>query len=54
MSKTTQLLDLMIRWQEIRDQGKVITPEELCTDCPEMVEEVRGQIDFMGAIGFDT
>ncbi len=36
--------DLMLRWQEQRQQGRAPTPEELCADCPELLSVVRRQL----------
>jgi hypothetical protein len=30
--ESATLLDLLVRWQELRQQGKTLTPEELCPD----------------------
>jgi hypothetical protein len=30
-----------MRWEEGRAQGQLLTPEELCRDCPELLAEVR-------------
>ena len=38
MSDDTKIDELLDRWEELREQGESISPEELCRDCPELVE----------------
>jgi hypothetical protein len=38
MSDDTKIDELLDRWEELREQGKSISPEELCRDCPELIE----------------
>jgi serine/threonine protein kinase len=38
------LLELLHRWEEGRDQGKLISPEELCAGCPHLLEAVKQAI----------
>jgi WD40 repeat protein/predicted Ser/Thr protein kinase len=38
MNTDERLLNLVVRWEELRDAGLDITPEELCRDCPELLE----------------
>jgi tetratricopeptide (TPR) repeat protein len=39
--------ELMLRWQELRDQGRSVSAEELCADCPEQLEELKRQIEAL-------
>jgi tRNA A-37 threonylcarbamoyl transferase component Bud32 len=39
-----RLLDLLVQWDELRRQGREVTPESLCAECPELVEELRRRI----------
>ena len=41
MPADTQLRHLLAKWDELRDRGEELTPEDLCRDCPERVAEVR-------------
>jgi mono/diheme cytochrome c family protein len=36
--------DLMLRWEEARQQGRDLPPEALCADCPERVEDLRRRL----------
>ncbi|HYT90203.1 MAG TPA: serine/threonine protein kinase, partial [Gemmataceae bacterium] len=44
MSSGGQLSELLLRWEEQREQGRDVSPEELCRDCPHLLEEVRREI----------
>jgi serine/threonine protein kinase len=39
-----RLIDLLLRHEELQEAGQSITLEELCKDCPELVEEVRRRL----------
>ena len=42
MSTDSRLNDLLVRWEEARAQGgEGLSIEELCADCPELLEEAR-------------
>src|SRR5262249_22668366 len=38
-----RLLDLLLRCEELEEQGQPLVPEELCKDCPELLDEFRRQ-----------
>jgi serine/threonine protein kinase len=40
-----ELLDLIVRWEEAKAQGQAPTTEELCRDCPQLLDEFRLQVD---------
>ncbi len=42
--------DILAQWEEAYENGVVLTPESLCLDAPELLEEVRYQIDALLAI----
>ncbi len=42
-----RLADLLLRWEQLRVQGQVITPEEMCRDCPDLTEQL---LDRMTAL----
>jgi tRNA A-37 threonylcarbamoyl transferase component Bud32 len=50
MPNETQLSDLLMRWEELRDQGKSVGAEELCADTPELESELRRRIDTLQAM----
>ena len=41
MSQESRLLDLIVKWEELRAAGREVSAEELCRDCPELIEELE-------------
>jgi WD40 repeat protein/tRNA A-37 threonylcarbamoyl transferase component Bud32 len=39
--------ELILRWQAEREQGRALSPEELCAASPELLDEVQHQIEAM-------
>jgi WD40 repeat protein/predicted Ser/Thr protein kinase len=50
MSDDVHLSDLLLHWEELREQGQTVAPEELCRDCPELLEPLRQQIQTLQAM----
>jgi serine/threonine-protein kinase len=50
MSVDQRVLDLVLRYEELASQGQPLTPEELCRDCPELLDELRRRLASLGAI----
>src|SRR5699024_6877749 len=46
-----RLLSLLVRWDELHRQGREVSPEELCAECPELVEELRRRIEVLRNVG---
>ncbi len=46
----TRVLDLLLNWEELRARGQNPRVEELCTDCPELAEELAGHIRVLLAL----
>jgi hypothetical protein len=44
MPNETLLQSLLLKWEERRDSGQLIAPEELCSDCPDLLPELRRRI----------
>jgi WD40 repeat protein/tRNA A-37 threonylcarbamoyl transferase component Bud32 len=44
------LLDLLVKWDELRRQGHLVTAEELCSDRPELVSELCCRIEALRGI----
>lgn len=40
MLLNTPIANLLLRWELLRSQGKNVSPEELCRDCPELLSEL--------------
>jgi serine/threonine protein kinase len=41
------LADLLIQWEEILDSGREVSAQELCHDCPQLIEELSRRIKAM-------
>ena len=61
MTNAFTVTQLVLHWQELREQGRTVSAEELCAGCPELLDDVRGQIEalasmeqLLGARGGDT
>src|SRR5262249_25155175 len=61
MANPTPLADLINRWHELHQQGQSLTPDELCADCPEMLDELNRHLravaqmeSFLRVVGGDT
>ncbi len=50
MSQESQLLDLVIEWEECREAGQAVAPEELCRDSPELLEELRRHLQALAGM----
>jgi hypothetical protein len=50
MSTTEQVSELLLLWEELRDEGKSVSVEELCRDYPELTDVVRGRIRALEAV----
>src|SRR5262249_62284958 len=42
-----QVSDLLSRWQELRSLGQEVSPEALCADHPELLDELRRQVEAL-------
>src|SRR5579885_2871646 len=47
MPDAVHLEDLLLRWEEARERGQAISPEELCRDHPELLPELRRRIQAL-------
>src|SRR5262245_11978949 len=45
-----RVADLLLRWEELSERGESVTPEELCRDCPELLDELRRRIRALQAL----
>jgi serine/threonine-protein kinase len=50
MSSAGQVTEVLLRWQELRGQGRAVSVEELCRDCPHLTEEIRREIRALEAM----
>ena len=47
MTEPVSAASLLVRWEQLREQGEPITAEELCRDSPKLLGEVRRQIQVL-------
>src|ERR1700682_3156216 len=47
MSEQTRLDALLVHYEELRGQDTPGSPEELCQDCPELLHELKRQIQVL-------
>jgi serine/threonine-protein kinase len=47
MTTTTALSELLLRWQELRSEGQHVCAEDLCAGCPELLPELRQQMEAL-------
>ena len=45
-----RLAELLLQWEEILEQGRDVSAEELCRECPELVQELSQRIAALKAI----
>ncbi len=50
MTLDDRILDLLLRWEELGEQGQPITPEQLCQDSPELLDEIKKRIQDLGRV----
>jgi tRNA A-37 threonylcarbamoyl transferase component Bud32 len=50
MSQETRLLDLVVEWEERRAAGHTVSPEELCIDCPALLDELQERLRAIARI----
>src|SRR5439155_11394906 len=47
MSDDAHLNELLLKWLEERNQGREVTPTELCADSPELANELKQRIEAL-------
>jgi hypothetical protein len=45
MDTDPRVSELLLRWQELRQQGQILTAAELCADCPELAKELERRLE---------
>src|SRR5687768_15923514 len=49
MPDDARVSDLLLRWENHRQQGRSVSPEELCRDCPELIAALKERIEVAQA-----
>ena len=47
MAESASLSELVLRWQELREQGRPVSAEELCAGCPELLDALRKRLQAL-------
>src|SRR5262245_411212 len=50
MTADARLIELLMRWEELREQGRDASPQELCADCTELAGAVARRIGQLKAL----
>jgi serine/threonine protein kinase len=50
MTSAERIRELLLHWDDLREQGQRVSAEVLCQDCPDLVEDVRRQIQALEAV----
>jgi serine/threonine-protein kinase len=50
MSTGEPISELLLRWDELREQGQSVTPEDLCSGHPELLPEFRRRLAALEAV----
>jgi hypothetical protein len=45
METDPRVSELLLRWQELRQEGRIVTAAELCADCPELAGELERRME---------
>jgi serine/threonine protein kinase len=45
-----RILDLVVEWEQQYEHGTPVTPDDLCRQCPELLEEVRRRVQQLHAV----
>ena len=49
MINDDRIADLLIEWEEMLEQGQKVSAEQLCQDCPQLIEEMEKRIEALRA-----
>jgi hypothetical protein len=50
MPKDSHITALLRRYEELRDAGRPVTAEEVCGNCPEMVEALKRHLEALAFV----
>jgi Leucine-rich repeat (LRR) protein/tRNA A-37 threonylcarbamoyl transferase component Bud32 len=50
MADTCSVSELLLRWQELRAGGRDVSPDELCADCPDLLDELKRHIQALASM----
>jgi hypothetical protein len=50
VSLDNRILAALVRWSDAREHNESLSVEELCRECPELANELRGRIKMLEAM----
>ena len=50
MTDRERIADLLLRWEELFEDGEDVPPEELCREAPQLLEPLRAQIHALASV----
>jgi serine/threonine-protein kinase len=50
MPAQSRVVDLILHWQDLREQGQTPTPEQICADTPELLDEFKRRIGDLASL----
>jgi len=50
MSTDSQVRELLLQWEIMRKQGRMVSAEDLCRDCPELIEPLLRHIEALQSV----
>jgi serine/threonine-protein kinase len=50
MSREEKVGELLARWDEFREQGQEVSPEQLASESPELLDELKAQVQRLKAM----
>ena len=52
MTTDERIADVLLTWEEGREQGQPVSAEDLCRDCPELLDAVKERIRLLENAGW--
>ncbi len=50
MAPGEDFFEVLVRWEELRQQGQLLSAEEMCANCPELVPELKLHLEALTAM----
>ena len=50
MTREDRLAELLEIWEDTMTHGRTATPEDLCRDCPDLLDDFRQLLNQLGAV----
>jgi WD40 repeat protein/serine/threonine protein kinase len=50
MPTNTQVRELLLQWENLKKEGRPVSVDELCRDCPELIQTLQQQIEALETV----